>query len=54
MNKKSGPDALVVLIQIQGTEFHVDKDVRSIWKVSEVKDFDDILVPSITQLFDCP
>ena len=54
MNKNCRANALVVIIQIQRTELHIDKEMRSIWKVSEVKDFDDIVMPAIAQLFDCP
>jgi hypothetical protein len=52
MNKNSRPNASVVLIQIQGTELHIDKEGG--WKVTEGKDLDDILMRAITQLLDHP
>jgi len=54
MNKNCRANTLIVLIQINGTELHIDKEIRRIWKVSEVKDFDDIVMPAIAQPFDCP
>ena len=52
MNEKNGLNAFAVLIQINGTEFHVDKCVRQVWKVSKIEDIDDVLVPAIAQLLD--
>ena len=54
MNENCSPNSFVVIIQIQRTELHVDKDVRSVRKVAEVKDFDDVLMPAIAQLLDRP
>jgi hypothetical protein len=51
MNKNSRPNALIVLIQIERTEFHIDKGVRRVWKVSKLKNFDDMLMSAITELF---
>jgi len=39
------------LIQIEGTEFHIDKGVRRVWKISKLKNFDDILMRAIAELF---
>ena len=54
MDENSRSNAFVVLIQIQGTEFHIDKEVRTVWKVPKLKDFNDILMRTVTQLPDCP
>ena len=54
MNENCSPNSFVIIIQIQRTELHVDKDVRSVRKVAEVKDFDDVLMPAIAQLLDRP
>jgi hypothetical protein len=51
MNKNSRPNTLIVLIQIEGTEFHIDKGVRRVWKISKLKNFDDILMRAIAELF---
>ena len=48
MNKNSGPNALIVLIQIEGTKFHINIGVRRVWKVSKLKNFDDMLMSAIT------
>jgi len=52
MNENCSSNSFVIIVQINGTELHVDKHVRSVWKVAEIKDFDDILMPTIAQLFD--
>jgi len=54
VNQNCCSNALVIMIQIHRTQLHIDKDVSSVWKVAEVKDFDDILMTAIAQLFDCP
>jgi hypothetical protein len=51
MNKSRCPNAFIILIQIQGTEFHIDKGVRKVWKVPKLQNFDDVLMCAIAQLF---
>jgi hypothetical protein len=52
MNNNSRSNALIVLIQIEGTEFHIDKSVKRVWKVSKLKNLDDMLMSAIAELFD--
>jgi len=52
MNKNSRPNALIVLIQIERTKFHIDKGVRRVWKVSKLQNFDDMFMCAVAELFD--
>jgi len=54
MNKNSSSNALIVLIQIEGTEFHIDIGVRRVWKISKLKHLDDMLMGAIAELFNRP
>ena len=52
MNENGGSNTFVILIQIYRTEFHVDKDVRTVRQVSKSKNLDDMRMFAVTKLFD--
>lgn len=54
MHKNSHPNALIVLIQVQGTEFHINKSMRRVRKFSQLKNFDDVLMRTLAQLLNSP